>query len=520
MDNNKEQSEKDIIERKLKRKIIELLTIFDAVKESSLSLDLDMDKIIETFTHSVSGLFLISKSALFLQEKDTPVYVVSDEKEFRDKMREIKPQIEKSYHEISEKHFAFKVEELKDEAVKAVLKETGVEVIIPMFSRKELKGIYLAGGRISGEPYSDEDKNFLFVFANQTIIAVENAISFKFLQRHLEELVVFNEITMGINMGVETDTLIDMVLGSLLEMLDSNMGFIIIFKENNERLFFIQQGLDNKKKGIILERNNEGGIVDKILNSPSEKIVIFHPKDVLPQELELFKCEGEEINYWLCRWFKRERITGVVGLAKKEGVFLDNENLNLFLTITNQLLTIVLNARLYELSISDSLTGLFIHRYFEQRIKEEISRARRYSYPVSVVMIDIDNFKEYNDTLGHQIGNAILKRLGAIINFSIRKNEDIPTRWGGDEFAIILPETANEGAYILAERIRKGVEAINISHKGKSVKVTVSLGISSFPAYAIDEEELIAQADNALYRVKKQGGNRVLANISSITNRP
>ena len=160
-------------------------------------------------------------------------------------------------------------------------------------------------------------------------------------------------------------------------------------------------------------------------------------------------------------------------------------------------------------AMTDGLTNLYNHKYFMMRLEEEIERSKRYVRPLSLLMIDIDNFKEYNDTFGHPKGDAVLIKLSEIFkNFSRRV--DIPARYGGEEFAIALPETNKKGASALAERLRRSVEAMKFK---KGVNITISVGIGFFGGTeaAFTKEDLVKLADDALYMAKANGRNRIEA---------
>ncbi|MCL6477308.1 MAG: diguanylate cyclase [Peptococcaceae bacterium] len=158
----------------------------------------------------------------------------------------------------------------------------------------------------------------------------------------------------------------------------------------------------------------------------------------------------------------------------------------------------------------DSLTGLYNRRYLEIAINREIDAASRSIDKLSLVMLDVDHFKNYNDTNGHPAGDEVLKILGKILVESVRSN-DICARYGGEEFIVVLPKTGPEGAFFVAEKIRKLVEEFPFPHRDKQPmgKVTVSLGIACFPDHATDAAHLIEMADKALYNAKKAGRNCV-----------
>jgi len=164
------------------------------------------------------------------------------------------------------------------------------------------------------------------------------------------------------------------------------------------------------------------------------------------------------------------------------------------------------NQRLEELSFTDGLTGLHNHRAFQERLIEEYHRARRHKKKLSVVMIDVDLFKEYNDEYGHPAGDEVLKAVAATIGACMR-NTDLAARYGGEEFVLILPQTGLRGAVALADRIRKRIENREWSER----KVTISAGCACLGRHAADGSSLLALADRALYESKSSGRNRVSA---------
>ena len=168
--------------------------------------------------------------------------------------------------------------------------------------------------------------------------------------------------------------------------------------------------------------------------------------------------------------------------------------------------------RLEKEAITDGLTGLFNHRHFFSRLEFEINRAIRANSPVSVLMLDVDNFKQYNDRYGHPRGDEVLRKCAAAIRDSVR-GVDIAARYGGEEFTVILTDTDKNGAMVVAENIRRAIEEQRFSDEGGDAthNVTVSIGVSSYPADTMEMKDLIKKADDALYTAKKEGKNRVCA---------
>lgn len=171
------------------------------------------------------------------------------------------------------------------------------------------------------------------------------------------------------------------------------------------------------------------------------------------------------------------------------------------------------NLELLRLVNVDSLTGLANRRHFDESLHLEWKRAERNQTSLSVMMLDIDFFKSYNDTYGHLKGDEILRKVAGIIQKSVMRPADQASRYGGEEFVVILPETSSSGAKSLAEEIRKNVEALNIPHEGSTIAscLTISIGIASVVPFGEDGPlSLVKLADAALYQAKDGGRNRVV----------
>lgn len=153
-------------------------------------------------------------------------------------------------------------------------------------------------------------------------------------------------------------------------------------------------------------------------------------------------------------------------------------------------------------SLQDELTGLFNRRYFDRSLAREINRARRHEKTVALLIFDIDDFKQYNDRFGHAAGDQVLQQVGLILRESLR-SEDIPCRFGGEEFVAILPETTSELARPLIERVVKRVAEAQLEHG----RITISGGVADFPAHGDAPGEIFLQADRALYAAKARGKN-------------
>ncbi len=162
-----------------------------------------------------------------------------------------------------------------------------------------------------------------------------------------------------------------------------------------------------------------------------------------------------------------------------------------------------------KIAITDGLTELYTRRYFEERFQEEIKRSLRRNIKMALLMIDVDYFKKINDTYSHLTGDQVLHSIAEIIKENIR-GIDVAGRYGGEEFSVVLPDTDQEGAYYAAERIRRAVEDAIIRAYDSELRVTVSIGLATFPKDGRNMEDLIDHADTALYQAKNKGRNRVV----------
>ena len=164
--------------------------------------------------------------------------------------------------------------------------------------------------------------------------------------------------------------------------------------------------------------------------------------------------------------------------------------------------------KIQELAITDGLTRVSSRRYFLERFQEELARSKRYQLSLAFLMADIDHFKEHNDRCGHLVGDVVLREVASLIKTSVREI-DLVGRYGGEEFAIVLPDTSLEGALQVAERIRSSVEGHPFAAYDEVLRVTLSLGVGVFPENGEEAMGLIDVADSALYHAKRSGRNRV-----------
>jgi diguanylate cyclase (GGDEF)-like protein len=200
-------------------------------------------------------------------------------------------------------------------------------------------------------------------------------------------------------------------------------------------------------------------------------------------------------------------VIGVINVTNKRGEKgFSDEDVQMLKAVADQAAVAVNKAQLWDMAVTDSLTGLYVRRYFMVKFQEELHRAVRYNKILSVVMADIDRFKKINDTYGHDVGDKVLQTIGKFFQKNIR-DVDIIARYGGEEFILMIPEADREAAFCMAERLREKFSEIDL---GELPNITISLGIAAYPDDGTDIEDLLKKADAAMYAAKQAGRNKAM----------
>jgi diguanylate cyclase (GGDEF)-like protein len=244
-------------------------------------------------------------------------------------------------------------------------------------------------------------------------------------------------------------------------------------------------------------------------HNPDSQVVIMTSHASLDSALTALRAGAYD--YLIKPFESLDLISAVAGrAAEKARLVAQNRELLEQLQKTNEELQQA-NAVLKEMAVKDGLTSLFNHRYFQETLAVEIARSRRYEKQCSIIFMDVDNFKTFNDTHGHPEGDKLLKTLAAILLGSVRCT-DLAARYGGEEFVLLLPETPKEGAMKIAEDLRAKVEAEPFPGRERQPlgKVTISVGVACYPEDGTDGPSLLTFADQLLYQAKRGGRNRVL----------
>jgi diguanylate cyclase (GGDEF)-like protein len=328
------------------------------------------------------------------------------------------------------------------------------------------------------------------------------------LQERVHDLEILNGTGRRFSAALQLEELVEAVAREACKAIPEADAVTFVHRRAGRDSDLVMDGFDKRTDKFIRHTMSpgEGAAGWVMANAQSRSIDDLADADI-PNDA------GHGIRAWLgVPLFMYGDCDGVVAVqSTRAGAFSQQQQM-LLESLALQIASALQNAHLYELAMVDGLTGLFVRRYFDARIEEEIERSRRYGSPFSVVMLDVDDFKKLNDTYGHLGGDRVLRAIANVIKAQMR-GVDTAARYGGEEMAVILPRTEMVGAYNLAERIREAIAELRITTDDdppRALSVTASLGIAAFPeSKAQTGEDLVRRADRALYRAKKTGKNRV-----------
>lgn len=269
--------------------------------------------------------------------------------------------------------------------------------------------------------------------------------------------------------------------------------------------------MDSVRKNILLCKSQSED--DDILVSNLDKIIKAHGPEAAQIIFQVFASvelpRHTAIEFWPQLLEHREVMSALlnrsVGFVTSLGDFL---SLHTSYLQSPKLIESSTYSKIVEETTHDSLTSLFNRPYFNEILEQNISLAKRYTTNLSLLFLDIDNFKDVNDTYGHSVGDETLEKVAEII-LNEKRESDIAARYGGEEFVLLMPHTEHFNAFVLGERIRKAVETLTFSAHGKTFNITISGGLASYPLHSSQSQSLLDQADSALYLAKGAGKNTI-----------
>ncbi len=392
-----------------------------------------------------------------------------------------------------------------------------IRLMFPMRIKDHFVGLLLLTDK-KGGAWTAGDFQLIQAVVGLASTSINNAMLFENSETTKNELdhKVFNLMTLQqsskvLSSTLDLNSLITISIDMFLETVWANKGVLMLFSDERPELEV--KAFKGITRADVDELKKNSAETWAMTTIEKEKKPIF-AQEISGRSYQAYTTVNRDLPFAVyIPMLKEGELYGVIKVgAKINGQPFTENDLEFFATLASQAVIAFENARLYSLAITDSITKLYVHRYFQMRLEEEVARSRRYNSTISLLMCDIDHFKPINDNYGHQQGDAILKEVSKILRKNVR-NTDIAARYGGEEFAIILPETTQADAKIVAERIRRDVAHFDfpsIMPGQPSVKCSISIGVAGFPLNADNKDQLIQKADNALYKAKGSGRNKVV----------
>jgi diguanylate cyclase (GGDEF)-like protein len=383
-----------------------------------------------------------------------------------------------------------------------VKKDRGAVAGIPLLVRGRTIGILFINFHIDAN-LTERNIGYVSALADQSAVALDNIFLSRKVSREDKETALLYDVSQSLITTLDFDQLLNNVLQHLKDTFGFLNASVLLVDEEKQALYTHSSIVYSREDRDLRLRIGLDGITGHVAKTKR----MYYSPDV---NKDTYYVPGiDNTRSEACfPLLTGDHLIGVLDVESSEVNGFSQDVIRLLSSLSAQIAIAIDNARLYEetkkLSLTDSLTALSNRRSFELFVEAEIRRAERYRRTFVIMMIDLDNFKNYNDKYGHMAGDIVLQKLSKMMKGIIR-DVDFLCRYGGDEFVAILPETDASFALDVAERMRKKIAAQKIQPR-----ITLSIGIASFPHDARDKSRLTDLADQACYDAKQRGGNRVI----------
>ncbi len=362
----------------------------------------------------------------------------------------------------------------------------------------------------------NKDKKFSSIMRlhEQDFVQLKKTIGNNITEEFSKERSYFSlllDITRSINMTQDLNQLLELIVDSAIVLVKAQRGFLMLFDKNGNLESKVTRHID---KNILAEEELEFSktIVNQVLAASKSVFLSSIYKDKTFKISKSIEILG--LRMVMCVPLKvKDRLLGVLYVdSRSEAENFTKLEERILEAFAVQASVAIDNSSLYDSSVHDALTALYDYGYLRARLEEEIMRAARSpKINISLLMLDLDNFKMINDSYGHLLGNSILTRVAEVIKKSVRIY-DIAARFGGDEFAILMPETNIEDAKGIAQKLQRRIENLDFSVGREIISVTISIGIFALPVEKVtNSENIIIEADHALYVAKSKGVNQIVS---------
>jgi diguanylate cyclase (GGDEF)-like protein len=360
-----------------------------------------------------------------------------------------------------------------------------------------------------GEPFPDGSLEVAAAFGHHLALAWLQMRAQREDEVRRTQLTAVLEATLQLNKTIDLDKLLNLLMDIAVDLTGAEAGSLLLKEEETGRLYF-KVGKGEKKDELKNFKLEPGEGIAGWVATEGKPVNVSEAHDSPHFSSRVDEALKMVTRSLLCVPLKvRDELIGSIEVLRlQSNTPFTEADQAMLISLANQAAITVKNARLYRQAITDGLTGLYTHRYFQDALDRELKLSERTGHPLSLILLDIDHFKRFNDTYGHAMGDEVLRNIAGVLNGVIRYT-DVVARYGGEEFVVALRDITRDTVGVIADRIRKAVEALELQHEDELVRVTVSLGTATYPTDTPRREKLFYLADSALYAAKRQGRNRV-----------
>ena len=506
----------------LKKKSNEPTEILKACRK--LSNILDPKELYAVFADVIKKKFAIRHLAIFLYRKTAGALELA----FSEGLGELNFSIKKNKSGLWKSVLGGELFAVSDDAGNLLFsnqfKKLGLEKLksklwVPLGMGDELLGLVTFGSKETGRLFNEDDRFFLQQISAHAAVCLNTCRLYEKRQKEkedldktLQNLSLLYSIGKAMNYISDLKKLLKFILNQAIEITSAEKGSLMLYEMETDQLDIrVMAGLEDE---AFQEKVNNNEIKCRSFKS-GEGIagrVFVNAKPIVVNNIKeddvFVDSDASYVRSIACiPMIVYNDVIGVINVTnKRHGKEFTDEDVEMLKAVADQAAVAINKAQLWDMAVTDSLTGLYVRRYFMVKLQEELLRAERYNNILSIVMADLDHFKNINDTYGHDAGDRVLKAIGKFLQQNIR-DVDVIARYGGEEFVIMIPEATKDAAFSLSERVRTQFAELKIEN---FPQITISLGIATYPFDGSDLNDLIKKADAAMYAAKKAGRNNVV----------
>ncbi len=391
--------------------------------------------------------------------------------------------------------------------------QPGTILLVPFEDTREASGVIMVERPVAKPAFDEEEIDLLTLIASLTASSFRTLQLLSDMRDQIKNIHAVQEVGNLLVSTFDVNTVLHLVVRGIRDVTGASVCSIMLWDETGD--FLIIRASEGLPDWVIRQtRVKRGESISGWVAQEGKPLLIRN----IDEETRF---EGTAEGRYRSKSLlsvplkTRGQVLGVININNDHTprVFTEQDQ-ELLMLFANQAAIALENARLYgeleKLAITDGLTGLANHRTFQERLVREISRAERFQQELSLIILDIDHFKQVNDRYGHQVGDQVLRSVGNTLQDQLRKM-DFVARYGGEEFAVIMPQTRKSEAIRIAERLRESTAQGRFLKAEPDRSITISLGIAEYPSDATEPSVLVEKADRALYISKEQGRDRVTA---------